>query len=155
MKITRGGSTENQVSLPGSYISIQNPLFKKEGEEFCISFFEGVLERNPYLIDCLKYLGNAYTAYGMFEKGLEIDERLSRLLPEDSEVVYNLACSQSLLSNIDDAISSLKKAIDLGYNDIDHFEKDRDLDNIRNDGRYKDLINMLKERYVKVAVPNC
>jgi len=80
----------------------------------------------------------------MHEKGLEIDVRLSRLLPEDTEVIYNLACSYSLLNQTESAIETLKRSIDLGYNDINHLEHDSDIDNIRNDRRYKTLINDLK-----------
>ncbi|MGR3318213.1 MAG: tetratricopeptide repeat protein, partial [Candidatus Anammoxibacter sp.] len=89
--------------------------------------------------------GNAYTATGMYEKGLEIDKRLSRLRPNDSVVIYNLACSYSLTEEIDLAISTLKRSIELGYNDIEQLEIDSDIDNIRDDKRYIELINGLRK----------
>ena len=79
----------------------------------------------------------------MYEEGLDIDKRLSRLRPNDSVIIYNLACSYSLTEEIDLAISTLKKAISLGYNDIEQLAIDSDIDNIRNDKRYKDMINNL------------
>lgn len=144
MKTKRGFFNAEPITLPEFNFKIKNPLILKEGEDFDISFFEGVLRSNPYLVECLKYLGNAYTSTGMHEKGLDIDVRLSRLLPDDSEVIYNLACSYSLLNQTEPAIEALKRTIDLGYNDINHLEHDRDIDNIRNDLRYKTLINDLK-----------
>lgn len=147
MKIKRDIIASNQNTAPDFNFTIQNPLFQKEGEEFIISFYEGILKRSPYLADCLKYLGNAYTAKGMYGKGLEIDKQLSRLEPNDSEVIYNLACSYSLLKKTNLAIQSLTRAFNLGYNDIEHLEKDSDMNNIRHDKRYIELVNMLKMRF--------
>ncbi len=147
MKIKRDIMASDQNTSTDFNFTIQNPLFKKEGEEFIISFYEGILKKSPYLTDCLKYLGNAYTAKGMFAKGLEIDKQLSRLEPGNPEVIYNLACSYSLLKETNKAIQTLTSALNLGYNDIEHLEKDRDMNNIRHDKRYLELVNMLKTRF--------
>lgn len=154
MKIKRSFITSKPISLPSYNFKISNPLFQKNGTDFNIGFYEGVLENNPYLVECLIYLGNAYTAKGMCKKGLEIDKRLSRLRPDDPVIIYNLACSYSLTKEIEPAISTLKRAIELGYNDIEQLEMDRDIDNIRNDKRYKELVNILrkKERVVIIKL---
>lgn len=141
MVLKRGFITSEGTALPNYDFKISTPLLLKEGEDFNIAFYEGIVRKNPVLTACLMYLANAYTAVGMYEKGLEIDKRLSRLLPDDPLVIYNLACSYSLTNDIEMAISTLKRAIDLGYNDIEHLLKDKDLKNIRRDERYKNLIN--------------
>ncbi len=82
----------------------------------------------------------------MHEKGLNVDMKLAELKPANPLVHYNLACSYSLLGNIDAAINTLKKAIDLGYKDVEHLERDSDLINIRSDKRYKELIEKLKAK---------
>ncbi|SVC52913.1 uncharacterized protein METZ01_LOCUS305767, partial [marine metagenome] len=61
-----------------------------------ISFLEGLAKRDPQYVEALQLLGDDYTKRGRFPEGLAIDEHLSRLLPEDSMVFYNLACSFSL-----------------------------------------------------------
>ncbi len=153
MKIVkRGFVTTEKSSTPVSGFKINNSLLLKEGVEFNINFYEGVLKRNPYLIDCLKYLGNAYTATGHYDKGLAIDKRLAGLLPYNSEVIYNLACSYSLTHDVDKAISTLKVAIELGYNDLAQIERDKDIDNIRGDARYKEIINNLKKMVVSIRL---
>jgi len=91
------------------------------------------------------YLGNAYTATGMYEKGLKVDLKLARLRPEDPLVHYNLACSFSLLRRLNESLGSLEKAIDLGYDDLIHLVNDSDLDSLREDEVYKVLINKLKK----------
>ena len=144
MKAKRGFITAEVISLSDYTFKINTPLFLKEGIDFDISFYEGILKENPYLVECLRFLGNAYTAKGMYNEGLEIDKTLSKLRPDDPEVFYNLACSYSLTQEIDSAIFTLKKAIDLGYNDVVHMESDSDIDNLRNDKRYKTLVRYLK-----------
>ena len=135
----------NPITLPNYEFTIKSEVFKKEGEEFTIWFLEGVLEKNPDYIDCLMYLGNAYTAHGMYEKGLQIDMRLCSLRPKDPLIYYNLACSYALLKNSDAALDALEKAIILGYDNIQHLEMDEDLASLREDIRYKILVKKIKQ----------
>ena len=146
MKADEKNRLLDSITLPNYEFIIKSPEFKKEGEEFIIWFLEGILEKNPNYIDCLMYLGNAYTENGMYEKGLLVDQKLSRLKPNDPLVHYNLACSYALLKNIDAAFNALEKAITLGYNDVAHLEMDKDLAHLRGDIRYKKLIEKIKRR---------
>ncbi|BBO19036.1 conserved hypothetical protein [Candidatus Brocadia pituitae] len=134
----------NSITLPNYDFVLNAPEFKKEGEEFTIWFFEGILEQNPNYIDCLMYLGNMYTARGMYEKGLLVDQKLCRLKPEDPLAHYNLACSHALLKNSNAAFEALERAIALGYKDIFHLERDEDLSHLRQDARYQQLIEKIK-----------
>jgi tetratricopeptide (TPR) repeat protein len=106
---------------------------------------EGVLEKYPTYVECLMYLGNAYTATGMHEEGLEADLRLKKLRPKDPLVLYNLACSFSLMGMLSESLGSLEKAIDLGYDDLAHLANDSDLDSLKNEDGYKVLIHKLKK----------
>jgi tetratricopeptide (TPR) repeat protein len=108
--------------------------------DFEIGFFEKVVSREPDHIDALMVLGNHYTLRGECAKGLRIDLRLTDLLPRDPIVRYNLACSYSLLGNVDEAIAALEAAISLGYRDFEFLLRDRDLDPIREDARFKRLV---------------
>ncbi len=144
MKMEIKSRSFNSITLPNYDFTLNAPEFKKEGEEFTIWFFEGILERNPNYIDCLMYLANTYTAQGMYEKGLLTDQKLCRLKPESPLVHYNLACSYALLKNINAAFEALERAIMLGYKDIYHLERDEDLAHLRGDVRYQKLIEKLK-----------
>ncbi len=111
----------------------------KEDLEFEIRFFEGVTQRDPDFIDALQILGDAYTKTGQWEKGLTIDKRLARLCPNNPLVFYNLACSYSLMSHLDEAFAALNRAVRLGYNDAKWMVKDPDLENLRKDSRFEAL----------------
>lgn len=116
----------------------------KTDDQFMIWFLEGIIDKYPSYVECLMLLGNEYTANGMYEKGLKVDLKLARLKPDDPLVHYNLACSFTLLGNFNQALVSLGKAVDLGYNDLNHLENDSDLDNLRDEEEYKTLIDRLK-----------
>lgn len=146
MKTKAKNRSLNSITLPNYEFNIKSPEFQKEGEAFTIWFLEGILEKNPDYIDCLLYLGNAYTVNGMYEKGLIVDQKLSRLKPNDPVVHYNLACSYALAKSIDAAFDALEKAISLGYKDIYHLERDKDLSPLREDDRYKKLVEKIKKR---------
>jgi tetratricopeptide (TPR) repeat protein len=102
----------------------------KESLSFEIEFFEGLVAQDGSFVDALIPLGDAYTKAGDYEKGLKVDLRLSRLRPNDPVVQYNLACSFSLLGELDLAYDALERAIILGYDDFKHMMKDADLKNI-------------------------
>jgi len=68
---------------------------------------------------------------------------------ETAHSVYNLACVESLLKNEKPALDNLQRAIDLGWQDFEHIDRDSDLDFIRNTPRFKDIIEKLKEKIVK------
>ncbi len=140
-----------RLEIPEYGFDLKTPEFQKTDDEFTIWFLEGVLEKYPAYVECLMYLGNAYTATGMYEKGLKVDLKLSRLRPEDPLVHYNLACSFSLLGKLNESLESLEKAVDLGYDDLMYLVNDSDLDSLRDDENYKVLINKLKKSLEKLV----
>ncbi len=114
--------------------------------DFEIKFYEGLLEKKPDFVEALALLGDLYTRRGMYERGLKIDEQLALLRPSDAVVFYNLACSYSLLKEIDKSLRSIKRAINCGYADFEHLDKDSDLDNLRADERFKKFLTRVRNR---------
>ena len=105
-----------------------------------IAFYEDILRRDPNYVEVLMQLGNLYTGRKQYDKGLRVDERLATLKKDDPIVHYNLACSYALLKQVDPAFRALSKAVGLGYRDVEHMQRDEDLDGIRSDRRYTDLV---------------
>jgi tetratricopeptide (TPR) repeat protein len=118
----------------------------KEDLDFEIKFFEGIAHHDPDFIEALQILGDAYTKTGQWEKGLKIDERLARLCPDNSLVFYNLACSYSLLKQVEEALGALREAVKLGYSDARWLTKDPDLDNLRRDDRFEKIRDDLSKK---------
>src|SRR5579871_4342539 len=108
--------------------------------DFELEFFAGVLGRNPDYIDALRVMGNLLTLKGRFAEGLQIDRRLVQLRPGDALAHYNLACSYALLKKVDPALKALRRAVELGYRDFRYMREDRDLDTLRHDPRFRQLL---------------
>ena len=119
----------------------------KQGQlDFEIEFYAGILDRKPDYVDVLRALGNNLTLKGRYLQGLMIDKRLVQLRPKDPLAHYNLACSYALLNRPDQALRNLRLAIELGYHDFRFMREDRDLDSIRQDPRFRQLMRDCENR---------
>jgi tetratricopeptide (TPR) repeat protein len=107
------------------------------GLDIEIGFLEGLRQRNSDWLEVLKLLGDGYTRRGRIAEGLEVDERLVQLCPDDPYVYYNLACSCSLLEKYEEAIAALDQAVRLGYDDFKWLAKDPDMANLRKHPLFK------------------
>jgi tetratricopeptide (TPR) repeat protein len=127
--------------LPGR---VYEAAAETTGEGFEIRFLEDVLARRGEDADVLALLGHLYTAAGRYREGLSVDQRLVALKPRDPLAHYNLACSYSLLKQTSRAFAALKKAVNCGYRDVDYMQQDPDLENLRRDPRWDDLLNVVQ-----------
>ena len=116
-----------------------------------ISFLNGVVRRDPDFVEALQVLGDAYTKRGRFDAGLEVDEQLSRLCPDDPMVLYNLACSYALTKRHEPAADALLRAIDVGYKDFKWLLKDPDLASLRKHPSFEKILAKIK-RAKKIRV---
>lgn len=119
------------------------PMSGRQKNHFEIGFFESVLRRNPRDTGVIEILGSLYTEAGRIEDGLRMDRRMVRLLPENAVAHYNLACSLALKKRPADAMKSLRKAVDLGYKEIEWIVSDPDLEELQQRGDFRDLIASL------------
>ena len=108
--------------------------------QFEIEFFEAIYRRCPDYTEVVGLLGGLYTKVGRVADGLRMDRKLVKLEPDNATAHYNLACSLALCKKRPDALKSLRKAVDLGYSDRDWMEQDPDYDSIRNEPRFKKLM---------------
>lgn len=119
---------------------------KKEDVDFEIAFYEGILKDTPCFIEALTVLGDLYTRAGLWQKGLEVDLKLSHLRPDDALVFYNLACSYALLKQTRLALGALTRAIEFGYDDFEHLKNDTDLDNLLKDEHFVQHLKQLEKK---------
>ncbi len=75
----------------------------------------------------------------------EVRKKYSDYLPT---IYYNLCCIYSLTGNNAKAFVYLKKSIDAGYLNFAHIQEDSDLNNIRNEKEFKDLIASSQKKYL-------
>ena len=102
-------------------------LLARSQDEFEVEFYESILAGHPAYPEVLSRLGQLLTNLGQHQRALAIDRTHAQIRPTNSVVLYNLACSQSLCGNLEEALDTLKVAVDHGYDDLEHLGADPDL----------------------------
>ena len=108
--------------------------------DFELDFFSALLRLVPDHTDALRVQAENLCEKGMVKEGLKLDQTLVQLRPADPGAHYDLACRYARLAQPDLAIQSLRKAVELGYSDFLSMTQDRDLESIRKDPRFHDLL---------------
>jgi tetratricopeptide (TPR) repeat protein len=134
------GSEPTSTSAPHARHPDQNQI------DFELDFFGGILSRQPDYVDVLRVMGNLLTLKGRYAEGLQVDKRLVQLRPNDALAHYNLACSFALLKRPELALKTLRRAVELGYRDFRYMKEDHDLDSIRHDPRFRQLVREFDKR---------
>jgi hypothetical protein len=139
-KHSSDGPEPAATGKPGTRAADQNQV------DFELEFFGGILSRHADYVDVLRVMGNLLTLKGRFTEGLQVDKRLITLRPHDALAHYNLACSYALLKRPEQSIKTLRRAVELGYRDFRYMREDHDLDSIRHDPRFRQLMREYENR---------
>lgn len=121
-------------------IPLDRETARSLSDEFQILFLKSVIEIDPENLEILIQLGDIYAKLRQVEESLQIDLKLVHLCPEEKVFHYNLACTYSMLKDMNSALLALEKALLLGYDDVEQIESDTDLGNLRRDRRFQHLI---------------
>jgi len=128
---------------PGSVIGF---LAERSQLDFELEFFGKLIAAVPAYTEVLRVQASNLTIKGRLADGLAIDRQLVATRPSDPTAHYNLACRYALLKQPDQALGSLRKAVELGYRDFSFMEEDQDLDSIRKDPRFRQLVREYRSR---------
>jgi len=90
-------------------------------------------------MECLESLDKE-----VIQKGKDYLLSMVQLLPDNNITLYNLACADSLLNNVNEALQNLEKAVRAGYSNVEHMLKDQDLKNIKETEGFKKIIEMIE-----------
>ena len=120
--------------------SVVAMLAERPQVDFELAFYGAILGRVPDYADVLQAHSGNLTAKGLVKEGLTVDRALVELRPDDPDVRYNLACRYALLRQPDLAVATLRAAIELGYRDFRYMIRDRDLESVRKDPRFRALL---------------
>jgi len=126
---------------------------KKDDVEFEIAFYENILKETPDFIEALIAIGDLYTKAGFWQKGLDVDLKLTKLRSDDATIFYNLACSYALLNQTRPALSALSKAVELGYTDFKHLREDPDLENLLKDEQVQEFLAQVEKKRKSIKKP--
>ena len=109
--------------------------------QFEIDFCRGILKRDANNIPVMEMLAGYLTKSGHIDEGLELDQRIVELDPENAISHYNLACSLALKNRSSEALAALRMALERGYDDFDWLMKDNDLLSLHDNPAFSALLS--------------
>lgn len=128
---------------PGTVLAF---LAERSQLDFEIEFYGKLLAAAPTFAEVLLVQASNLTTKGRLQDGLKVDKQLVAIRPTDPTAHYNLACRYALLQQPELALVSLRKAVELGYRDFRFMEQDRDLDSIRKDPRFRQIVGEFRDK---------
>jgi tetratricopeptide (TPR) repeat protein len=102
-----------------------------------VAAFEGHLKKVPEDARARVLLANTYASQGRYDDAKREADMAMALRPDDTMVLYNLACVFCLMGNAKDALNSLKKAIGAGYSATAWARQDPDLALLHGDPEFE------------------
>ena len=77
------------------------------------------------------------------DRALELTERAMTVDPEDPMLLYNVACTLAQLGKTEESLAALERGVEKGWGDKNWIEHDADLDPIRDDPRFKAIVESM------------
>jgi non-specific serine/threonine protein kinase len=122
-------------------------LGRPESARMCrlqgVAIAEAHLRLNPDDVRALYMGANGLVALGEVERGLEWARRAVVMEPDDSMLLYNVACIFSMAGRVDDALGFIEAAVAAGLTQRGWLEHDSNLDAIRNTPRFQAVMAKL------------
>lgn len=112
----------------------------KKDFEKALRDFDEAIRLNPKYAAAFQNRASAWAAKKDYDKAVKDCDEAIRLEPKNADAYYDKACCLALQGRTEPAIESLGQALELGFHDFDHMARDSDLDSIRGDPRYKELL---------------
>ena len=120
-----------------------NVLAYLDRYEEALDAYKMAIEIKPDYTDALYNKGFALWELGRHDEAFDACNKAIEIEPDFADAWYTLACFYSLENEKVKALESLKKAIENGYNNISHINQDKDLDFIRKEPEFQEIISKI------------
>lgn len=120
-------------------------LIREEKLAEAIEILKKVLDEFPYDFRANYHIAFAYLLLKSHARAIHHFEIAKRIHPDDQLTLYNLACAYALNDQEDEALRELQAAVRAGFDDADHIENDPDLQSLRDDPRYRRIVDEIRE----------
>ncbi len=86
---------------------------------------------------------------GQNEQAIAWQQQMIENAPTDAGNQYDAACLYARMGKTEDALNAFERCLNLGYRDFQHIEADDDLDAIRKEPRFEQLLNRYRQSTVQ------
>jgi len=131
------------IFLAQAYASLGRKHEEMKARLASIELIERHIEMNPHDTRALCIGANQFSNVGEMDKGLKMAEEALVRGEDEPLVLYNIACFFALRGDADRALELLGNAISRGWGDRAWLETDSDLDSLRNDQRFRALLDRI------------
>lgn len=131
---------ELQPDDPATFMNRSNTYAEMRRYDEALADVNRSLELRPDYSDTLNSRAIIYKELERYDEALADFNHALELKPDDPSPIYNLACLFSVQQKIDDALAYLERAISKDEKYREMAKTDKDFDNIRDDPRFKKLI---------------
>jgi TolB-like protein/Tfp pilus assembly protein PilF/predicted Ser/Thr protein kinase len=126
------------------YVNVLAALGDKAGERRLIERHVTVLERQlemvPEDVRARNLLSVMYARVGRREDAVRELERAVAMRPNDSNTLYNAACTYGILQMKPEALAMFRRSVEAGFGDLDLAARDTDLACIHDDPEFQKII---------------
>ena len=105
---------------------------------------ERALAVNPNQARLIYQGASSAVELGQRERGLEMAGRALEIDTDDPGVWYNVGCMMARMGEREEALKKLARSIELGFAHREWVEHDNDWDNVRDDARFRELLDRMK-----------
>ncbi len=130
-----------QSQKPSAKMTAANDLYKQQKWQEAAQAFGDVLKDEPDNGRAWYLLGSTLHALGKFEQAIDAFQK-NYAIAKNPNSLYNIACAYSCLKQTDKAFEWMENALTNGAAFFVNLDTDKDLDNIRNDVRYKKMLDI-------------
>jgi serine/threonine-protein kinase len=115
---------------------------------------EAILAKHPDLHTQKIILAYCYLARGERDRAFEfVDERVQEIARADQDVAYRLANVYALDKNAEEAIEWLERSISMGNENYPWISANPNWEALRDEPRFKEIVEELKEKWEKLLEP--
>ncbi|MDA2914576.1 tetratricopeptide repeat protein, partial [Acidobacteriia bacterium AH_259_A11_L15] len=147
-RAVEAGGADYNVYVP--YMMALERLGQKEAARSLrqrqIRAVEQHLEQVPEDVRARILLASDHASLGNEEDAIREVQRAVALRPNDSNILYNAACTYGVLQKKAEALMSLKKAMDAGFVRLDYLARDPDLACLHGDPEFQLLLDEGKRK---------
>lgn len=133
--------------------TISQDLLKQGKQQFqdqewkpAVKTFKQILDDEPQNGEAWFYLGLSFHSLKMYQEALHAYNYADSLGFTQAQTRYNMACSYSLMNEKGKALHALAEAMNAGFQQLQQLLSDTDLDNIRNEPAFQELLLQLEQR---------